>query len=165
MSSKDRMVHVSKEMSYMLRHRPPPGAHHHTAVHNSTSTLKTFEQILRCSFRPYTLTYWLPRSAMQPTYQHAVTMRACLSGMTSDGYISLPALLTHMKHKPTEQEIRATVSCDVKVHAFGICKLPSLFVVVITDCTYSSLSHKCMLLCWSLSTRCLACPDFYQHQL
>ncbi|KAL0054446.1 hypothetical protein WJX82_008918 [Trebouxia sp. C0006] len=35
-------------------------------------------------------------------------------GMTSDGYISLPALLTHMKHKPTEQEIRATVSCDVK---------------------------------------------------
>ncbi|DBA92817.1 TPA: hypothetical protein ACH3X1_003002 [Trebouxia sp. C0004] len=59
MSSKDRMVRVSKETSYMLRHRPPPG-------------------------------------------------------MTSDGYISLPALLTHMKHKPTEQEIRAAISCDAK---------------------------------------------------
>ena len=70
---------------------------------------------------------------MHPMY--AVTMRDCLSGMTSDGYISLPALLTHMKHKPTEQEIRATVSCVVKVHAFCICKPSSLCVVVISDCT------------------------------
>ena len=39
----------------------------------------------------------------------------CLLGMTSDGYIPLPALLTHMKHKPTEEEVRAVVSCDAKV--------------------------------------------------
>jgi len=63
-------------------------------------------------------------------YQHAVTMRACLAGMTSDGYISLPALLTHLKHKPTEQEIRATVSCDVKVHAFGESARRHLFLLL-----------------------------------
>lgn len=35
-------------------------------------------------------------------------------GMTSDGYVLLPALLMHMKHKPTEQELRAVVSSDSK---------------------------------------------------
>ncbi len=93
-------------------------------------------------------------------------MRACLSGMTSDGYIHLPALLTHMKHKPTEQDIRATVSCDVKVHAFGICK-PSFFLLSLTAhtaCFHTSACYFAGPFVYT-STRCLACPDFYQQQL
>ena len=35
--------------------------------------------------------------------------------MTSDGYMPLPALLTHMKQRPSEQEVRSVVSCDAKV--------------------------------------------------
>ena len=44
--------------------------------------------------------------------------------MTSDGYMPLPALLTHMKQKPSEQEVRSVVLCDAKVHAlpFMLCK-------------------------------------------
>ena len=43
--------------------------------------------------------------------------------MASDGYMPLPALLTHMKQKPSEQEVRSVVSCDAKVHTlpFTLC--------------------------------------------
>ncbi|KAL3137109.1 hypothetical protein ABBQ32_006687 [Trebouxia sp. C0010 RCD-2024] len=59
LSNTEKMVRISKEMSFLLRHKPPPG-------------------------------------------------------MTSDGYMPLPALLTHMKQRPSEQEVRSVVACDAK---------------------------------------------------
>ena len=68
--------------------------------------------------------------------------------MTSDGYMALPALLTHMKQKPSEQEVRSVVSCDAKVHTiafmstYGLAKASSVQCDAVQDRTTLVAVHE-----------------------